>query len=153
MMKHLGKVIAIMIFIAVAATTGDANFNRAMDAIRYRQAVMTLIGHHFGGMGQIVKEKQPYDNASFAEEAAVLEMLSKMPWDAFLFPESDRGKTKLKSNALKNKDEFMQSAKMFEDETAKLAADAKTADFKTIKGQFGATAKSCKDCHDKFKSK
>ncbi len=152
-MKHLGKVIAMMIFIAVAATAGYANFNKAKDAIRYRQAAMTLIGHHFGGMGQIVKEKQPYDKASFAEEAAVLEMLSKIPWDAFLFPESDRGKTKLKPKAFKNKDEFMQAAKMLEDETAKLAADARTGDFKTIKKQFGATAKSCKDCHGEFKSK
>ena len=152
-MKHLGKVIVIMVFIAVAASAGYAKFNKAKDAIRYRQAVMTLIAHHFGGMGQIVKEKQPYDKASFAEEAAVLEMLSKIPWDAFLFSDSDRGETKLKAKALKNKDEFMQSARKFEDETAKLYADAETGDFKAIKRQFGATAKSCKDCHDEFKSK
>ena len=37
-MKHLGKLIAMMIFIAVAATAGYADFNKAKDAIRYRQA-------------------------------------------------------------------------------------------------------------------
>ncbi len=85
-MKHLGKVIAIIIFMAVAATAVNAKFNKAQDAIRYRQAVMVLIGQHFGSMGQVVKGKQPYDQASFAEEAAVLEMLSKLPWDAFFVP-------------------------------------------------------------------
>ena len=152
-MKHLGKVIAIIIFMAVAATAVNAKFNKAQDAIRYRQAVMVLIGQHFGSMGQVVKGKQPYDQASFAEEAAVLEMLSKLPWDAFLYPESDRGKTKLKSKALKNKDDFMQAAQKLEDETAKLAADAKTGDLDPIKAQFGATAKTCKDCHGEFKSR
>ena len=152
-MKHLGKVIAIIIFVAVAATAVNAKFNKAEDAIRYRQAVMTLIGAHFGSMGQVVKGEQPYDQTSFAEEAAVLEMLAKLPWDAFSYPESDRGKTKLKSNALKNKDGFMQAARKLEDEAAKLAADAKTGDLGAIKAQFGATAGTCKGCHGEFKSK
>ena len=152
-MKHLGKVVAIIIFMAVAATAVNAKFNKAEDAIRYRQAVMTLIGQHFGSMGQVVKGEQPYDPTAFAADAAVLEMLAKMPWDAFLYPESDRGKTKLESKALKNKDDFMQAARKLEDETAKLAADAKTGDFDAIKGQFGATAKTCKGCHGEFKSK
>ena len=152
-MKHLGKVIATIIFMAVAATAVNAKFNKAQDAIRYRQAVMVLIGQHFGSMGQVVKGKQPYDQASFAEEAAVLEMLSKLPWDAFLYPESDRGKTKLKSKALKNKDDFMQAAQNLENETAKLTANAKTGDLDAIKAQFGAAAKTCKGCHGEFKSR
>ena len=152
-MKHLGKVIAIIIFIAVAATAVNAKFNKAEDAIRYRQAVMTLIGQHFGSMGQVVKGEEPYDQTAFAADATVLEMLSKMPWEAFLYPESDRGKTKLKSKALKNKDDFMQAAKKLEDETAKLAAAAKTGDLNTIKAQFGATANTCKGCHGEFRSR
>ena len=152
-MKHLGKVSAIIIFMAVAATAVSAKFNKAEDAIRYRQAVMTLIGAHFGSMGQVVKGEQPYNQPSFAKDATVLEMLAKMPWEAFMYPESDRGKTKLKSKALKNKDNFMQAAQKLEEGTAKLAADAKTGDLDAIKAQFGATAKACKDCHSEFKSK
>jgi cytochrome c556 len=151
-MKHSVKVITIIIFMAVAATAVNATFNKAQDAIRYRQAVMTLIGQHFGSMGQVVKGKQPYNQTSFAAEAAVFEMLSKMPWDAFLYPESDRGKTKLKSKALKNKDDFMLAARKFEDETAKLATAAKTGDLNAIKAQFGAAANTCKGCHSEFKS-
>ena len=152
-MKHLAKVIAIIIFMAVAATAVNAKFNKAEDAIRYRQAVMTLIGAHFGSMGQVVKGEQPYNQPSFSADATVLEMLSKMPWDAFLYPESDRGKTKLESKALKNKDDFMQAARKLEDETAKLGADAKTGVLDTIKAQFGTTAQTCKGCHSEFKSK
>ena len=152
-MKHPAKVVAIIIFMVVAATAVNATFNKAQDAIRYRQAVMTLIGQHFGSMGQVVKGEQAHNQTSFAAEATVLEMLSKMPWDAFLYPESDRGKTKLKSKALKNKDDFMQAAQKFEDETTKLAAAAKTGDLNAIKAQFGAAANTCKGCHSDFKSK
>ena len=151
-MKHLGNAIAILVILAVAATAVNAKFNKAQDAIRYRQAVMVLIGQHFGTMGQVVKGKQPYNQTSFSEEAAVVEMLSKMPWDAFMYPKSDRGKTKLKSKALENKDDFMQAARMFENEAAMLAANAKSGNLSTIKAQFGATAKTCKNCHDGFKS-
>ena len=152
-MKHLGTVIAFLIVIAVGATAVNAKFNKAKDAIRYRQAVMVLVGQHFGSMGQVVKGKQPYNQTSFAEDAAVLEMLSKLPWDAFLYPESDRGQTKMKSMALKNKDDFTQAARKLETETAKLATDAKTGDFNAVKAQFGATAQTCKGCHSEFKSK
>ncbi len=152
-MKHPGKVIAIIIFMTVAVSAVNATFNKAQDAIRYRQAVMTLIGQHFGSMGQVVKGEQPYNQTSFAEEATVLEMLSKMPWGAFSYPESDRGETKLKSKALKNKDDFMQAARKFEDETLKLVAAAKTGDLSAIKAQFGAAANTCKGCHGEFKSK
>ena len=152
-MNHLGKGIAAMIVIAVAATAVNAKFNKTQDAIRYRQAVMVLVGQHFGSMGQVVKGKQPYNQTSFAEEAAILEMLSKLPWDAFLYPASDRGKTKLNSKALKNTDDFLQAARKLENETAKLAANAKTGDLEAIKVQFGAAAKTCKGCHGEFKSK
>ena len=54
---------------------------------------------------------------------------------------------------LADPDDFMQAARKFENETAKLAADAKTGDLDAIKAQFGATAKACKDCHGEFKSK
>jgi cytochrome c556 len=104
-------------------------------------------------MGQVVKGDQPYDQTAFTEEAAVLEMLSKLPWDAFMYPKSDSGNTKLKSEALKNQDDFMQAARTFENEAAKLAADAKTGDLNAIKAQFGATANTCKGCHSEFKSR
>lgn len=152
-MKHLGKVIAIIVILAAVTTVVHAKFNKAQEAIRYRQAVMFLISQHFGSMGAVVKGKQPYDQTAFAEEAAIVNMLSRMPWDAFLYPESDRGQTKLKSNALDNQDDFMQAARKMEDETAKLAADAQNGGLSAIKARFGSVAKTCKSCHSEFKSK
>jgi cytochrome c556 len=46
----------------------------------------------------------------------------------------------------------MQAARKFEDETAKLAAAAKTGDLNAIKAQFGPAANTCKGCHSEFKS-
>ena len=152
-MKYPWKFIATIFIIAMVAPGVYAKFNRAEDAIRYRQAVMFLISQHFGHMGEVVRERQPYDQSAFAQESAVVETLSKMPWEAFLYPESDRGQTKLNPKALINQDDFMQAAQKMETETAKLAADAKTGDLNIIKNQFGAVALTCKNCHVKFKSR
>ena len=152
-MKHLWKIAVSFIILAMIAPGVSAKFNRAEDAIRYRLAVMFLISQHFGRLVEVVKGRQPYDQSAFAQDSAVVETLSKMPWDAFLVPESDRGKTKLNSKALKNQDDFMQAARMLETETAKLAADAKSGDLNIIKNQFGAVAATCKNCHAKFKSR
>jgi cytochrome c556 len=152
-MNNLLKITAVILVLAAASTAGYAMFSRAEDAIRYRKAVMLLIGQHFGHMGAVVKGQKPYDKDAFARETAILKTLSNMPWEAFAYPESDRGQTNLKSNALKNKDDFMKSARNMETEVEKLVADAQTGDLNSLKKQFGAAAMTCKDCHEKFKSR
>jgi cytochrome c556 len=82
-----------------------------------------------------------------------MEMLSTLPWEAFMTPGSDKGKTKLKSTALREKDKFMAKAKTFETEIQKLVKVSSGDDFNAIKAQFGEVAKSCKSCHQDYRSR
>jgi cytochrome c556 len=150
-MKKMAKVLIVLTLILGFLGVAYAQFAKPEDAIQYRQSVMFLIGQHFGRMAAVVKGQSPYDKAVFEQNAALVDTLATLPWEAFMVPGTDKGKTGLKSSAFKEKDKFMQDAKKMEAETAKLAATAQTGNMDAIKAQLGETAKSCKSCHDDFR--
>ena len=152
-MKGIWQIVVCFAIVATIIGAAYAQFARTDDAIKYRQAVMFLIGQHVGRMAAVVKGKQPYNREDFLQNAALVETLSKLPWDAFLVPGSDKGDTKMRSEALRDQDKFRQSAQNMEIEVAKLVSAARSGDFNVIKAQFGAVGKSCKECHEQFRSR
>ena len=152
-MKGMWKIVVCFAIVAGIVGTAYAQFARTDDAIKYRQAVMFLIGQHMGRMAAVVKGKQPHNREDFAQNAALVETLAKLSWDAFLVAGSDKGDTKMKSEALNNQNKFKQAAQNTETEVAKLVSAAKSGDFNSIRAQFGAVGKSCKNCHEQFRSR
>jgi cytochrome c556 len=150
-MKKMTKVLIVLTLMTGFLGVAYAQFAKPEDAIQYRQSVMFLIGQHFGRMAAVVKGQSPYDKAAFEQNAAIVDTLAPLSWEAFMVPGTDKGKTDLKSSAFKEKDTFMQDAKKMEAEVAKLAGTAETGDLDAIKVQFGETGKSCKSCHDNFR--
>lgn len=67
-----------------------------------------------GRMGAVVKGDQPYRREEFEQNAALVETLSKLPWEAFMMPGTDKGATKMKSEALKAPAEFKDRAQHME---------------------------------------
>jgi len=153
MMKKLFKLLFITIVGLLFFGLAYGQFAKPEAAIMYRQSVMTINGYLTGQMGAMVTGKKPYEKQAFSHDAAVVEMLSTLPWEAFMTPGSDKGKTKLKSTAFKEKDKFLAKAKTFETESRKLVKAAAGDDFNAIKAQFGEVAKSCKSCHDAYRSR
>jgi len=148
-MNQIIKTISVLLIFSVLVGAAYAQFAKPEDAIKYRKAVMTIIVQHFGRMGAMVKGKIHYNQEAFANNAAVIEKVSVLPWEAFLTPGSDKGKTTMKSSVLKNSADFTALAQTFEMEVGKLFAAAKKGDFDAAKAQFGAVAGSCKACHSK----
>lgn len=148
-MKALLKTVAVLVIFGILIGAALAQFSKPEDAIKYRQSVMFVIGQHFGRLGAMVKGEQPYDQMAFESNTAVIEALSGLPWEAFLVPGSDRGKTTMKSSVLKDPDGLKSLSQQFQFEVGKLSAAAKGNDLDTIKAQFGAVAQSCKNCHGK----
>lgn len=130
----------------------NAQFAKPENAIEYRQSAMVLIGHHFGQIGAVVQGKKPFDPKEVAQNAAIVDTLAKLPLDAFLTPGAEKGKTHLKPSALKDKAAFTAAFNACSTETAKLAQAAAGGDLETIKTQFGAVGKTCKGCHEKYRS-
>ena len=152
-MKKLVKLSICLIFVAVAVGAAYAQFAKPEDAIKYRKSVMFLIAQHFGRMGAVVKGKVPHDQEAFTRNAMVMEALSHMPWEASMVPGTDKGDTTLSAAAFAKQNEFKASAQAFEAGTAELVSVSQSGDLSAIKAQFGEVAKSCKGCHEKFRTK
>lgn len=152
-MKTVLKILVCLALIAVALSGAYAQFATPEDAIKYRQAVMFLMAKHFGRMGEVVKGQRPYDRQEFGRNAAVFETLSQLPWEAFMVPGTDKGKTGLKSAAFEKQAEFKEAAHRMEIETTKLVRASNSGDLNAIKAQFGEVGKSCGACHKKFRTK
>ncbi|OOZ37599.1 c-type cytochrome [Solemya velesiana gill symbiont] len=120
-------------------------------AVEYRQAVMTTYGWNFKPMGAMVNNKAPYDAEKFKHHAtdlaaaAHLDLLSGFPED------SEHEESDVKSEIWLNWENFEQKYRNFQEKAAALNAAADSADLDKIRPTFGATAKTCKDCHKAFR--
>jgi len=142
-----------IVFLVLALSFGIAlaQFAKTEDAIKYRKSVMQVIKKHFGSMAGVVKGKTTYDQAAFLEDAKVVAMLSKLPWEASMVPGSTEGETTLNKKALKDKEGFMDVANRFQNHSSELAAAAESRNMGKIKKQFGATAQTCGSCHKSYR--
>lgn len=122
------------------------------ESIKLRQSAMKLVGYNFGSIGAMVNDKKPYNKDEAIRNAANLESLSTQPFEFFVAG-TDKGETKAKSDIWKETDKFKAAAEKFQAESTKLAQVSKSGDVAALKTQFGATAQSCKGCHDNYREK
>jgi cytochrome c556 len=150
-MKRMLTSLALAALIAVPLAA-QAQFAKVEDAVKYRQSALTVMGTHFGRIGTVVKGEQPYDKVAVESGAALVEMISRLPWSAFP-PGSDTANSKAKPEIWKEQDKFKAASEKMQAEASKLSAAAKSGDLGAIKTAFSATAQSCKACHDDFRKK
>jgi cytochrome c556 len=143
--------------VATLATTLPAAaqpplFQKPEDAIKYRKAAFTLMGNHMGRLGAMAQGKAPFDAKAAADNAAVLEAISKLPYVAFL-EGTDKGDTKAKPDIWKNWDKFRTAALKMQDEVTKLSAAARAPGLtvEQLKAAVGAAGGTCKGCHDDYR--
>jgi cytochrome c556 len=136
-----------------AAAPASAQFAKAEDAIKYRQGALFVMGQHFGRIGAMVNGRAPYDAAAAAANADVVAAMAKLPWAGFMDGSDKGAPTKAKEDIWLEPAKFKGHADKLVAETAKLQAAAKTNNLDNLKAAFGATANSCKACHDDFRNK
>jgi cytochrome c556 len=137
---------------AVAVVPAHAQFSKPERAVEYRQAAFTLMNNHMGRISQVVQGKTPYDKDAVVRSAELIEVIGKLPYEAFT-PGSDLLESKAKPSIWKEEAKFKQLAADMQSETVKLTAAAKTGNLDNIRTQFRATAKSCDACHDAYREK
>lgn len=147
------KVMICGVVLVAMGALAYAGFAKPEDAIRYRKAVMTVIGQHFGSLAAVVKGQVPYHKEEVEHNAMVIRTMAELPWDAVMIPGSDTGDTTLKASAMQEKDEFMSVARKFEGATQKLFDTANKGDLDAVKTQFGDVAGMCKTCHSTYRKK
>lgn len=150
-MKHL--VLALTATAAcLTALPAAAQFQKAEDAIKYRQAAMTLMSAHFGRVAAMAQGKVPFDAKAAAENAALAQTMSTLPFEAY-GPGTDAGRpTRAKAEIWTDAAGFKKADETMEKAMVKLAEAAKSGSLDAIKGTVGDVGKACKGCHDDYRS-
>jgi len=139
--------------VAALATPALAQFAKPEDAIKYRQSALTVMAAHFGRLGAMANGKVPFDAKQAAENAAIVESISKLPWAAFGEGTDKGGNTHALPEVWKETAKFKEASDKLVAETTKLNAAAKVGTLDSLKAAFGNTAGACKGCHDNFRAK
>lgn len=148
---------AISILVVAAATIGfsgvaSAQFAKPEDAVKYRKNALFVMQQHYARIGAMASGRAPFDAKVAADNAAVAESMSKLPWAAF-GEGTDKGDTKALPEIWKEQAKFKAAADKMQGEMSKLAAAAKTGNLDSIKTAFQSTSGTCKACHDDFRGK
>lgn len=134
---------------AAVSLPAAAQFAKPEDAIKYRQSALFVMGQHFSRVGAMANGRIPYDAAAASANAEIVAEMARLPWTAFgAGTEGGKGKPEVWKEAVK----FKEHQDKMVAETGKLVLAAKAGTIEALKAQFGATASSCKACHDSFRN-
>jgi cytochrome c556 len=147
------KLLSILTLACAGATLSVpalAQFQKPEDAVKYRKAAFTVMGAHFGRIGAMANGRVPFDAKVAADNAALVETMSKLPWVAF-GEGTDKGDTRAKPAIWSEQVKFKEGADKMQAELVKLTAATKTGSLDAVKSAFGAAGQTCKACHDAYR--
>ena len=150
-MKHL--IVTVTLLLAGISMPAYAQFAKAEDAIKYRQSALFVMGQHFTRLAGMAQGKIPFDAKTAADNAAVVESMSKLPWAGFGEGTNQGGNTKAKPEVWSDNAKFKEAADKMMAEVVKLNTAAKTGKLDDLKSAVSATGGTCKNCHDNFRNK
>jgi cytochrome c556 len=141
---------AAMLLGLATALPAAAQFAKPEDAIKYRKAVFTVMGTHFGRVAAMANGRAPFDAKVAADSAELATSMSKLPFVAFI-PGTDKGDTRAKAEIWTDGDKVKGLAEKMQEEMVKFNVAAKGGNIDTIKAAAGEVGKACKACHDNYR--
>lgn len=102
-------------------------------------------------MGLVARDRRDYVKAEFVEQAQALKELSPQPW-VYFSPDGNYAPSRAKPEIWQQPDAFKASKDRYLAAVDKLAQVAGSADLPTISAAVDEVQKSCKNCHDQFRS-
>jgi cytochrome c556 len=123
--------------------------------VKQRQAAMTLQGKYAGPLGAMAAGKAPYNADTVVFNAAMLDALSRMPWDGFA--ESTKDLKDVKTAALpaiwSEPAKFKAAQDNFQNAVQALVKVSRGGDEAAVKAAIGTVGKACGACHQDFRQK
>jgi cytochrome c556 len=137
---------------ALTSLSANAQFQKPEDAIKYRQSALTVMATHLGRVGAMAQGRVPFDAKAATDNAAIVVVMSKLPWAAF-GEGTDKGlPTRAKPEVWKDAARFKDLQGKMQAEAEKFEAAAKTGSLDTIKAAAGQLGAACKACHDDYRA-
>lgn len=139
--------LAVLICLVFTSAIVQAQEDEAF--IQYRQKVMTSNGANMGAIGDILKNKLPYQS-HIAVHALEIQRMSTVVPDAFK-KNIAAGKTDAKPEIWKEWDKFTDAANAMGVEAAELAKVAQNGNMEAIGAQVKKLGETCGNCHKPYR--
>jgi cytochrome c556 len=122
--------------------------------VKQRQAAMTLQGKYFGPLAGMAQGKIPYNADTVAMNAALLDALSRMPWDGFAPASKDAAVKNAALPAIWSEPaKFKEAQDTFQNAVQALVKVSRSGDEAAQKAAIGGVGKACGGCHQNFREK
>lgn len=136
---------------AAFALPAAAQFARAEEAVKYRQATWSVLNQHFTRIGAMTRGRQPFDGRVAQRDAEVVAALARLPSAAF-GPGTDLPGDHARPEIWTESQRFRELGDRLVADATRLLGAARTQDLDQIKAAYGAAANTCKECHDAYRS-
>ena len=115
---------------------------------------MTLQGKYFGPLAGMAQGKVPYNADTVAFNAAMLDALSRMPWDGFAAASKDATvKTAALPAIWSEPAKFQEAQDNFHKAVENLVSVSRGGNEAAQKAAIGGVGKTCGGCHQNFREK
>ena len=145
--RNLCRCLVVLVCLVFAVVVAQAQDNDAF--IQYRQKVMTSNSANMGAIGDILKNKLPYQKHILVH-AQEIQRMSTVIAEAFK-KEVTAGKTDAKPEIWKEWDKFTASADAMGREAAELATVAQAGNMEAIGAQVKKLSDACGSCHKPYR--
>jgi cytochrome c556 len=146
---------SVTVTAALAQDAAQSPEQQAQAAVDTRQGLQKVMGFEMAPLGNMLKNKQPFDAAVIAKNAANIAALASMQPDIFA-PDTRKFnlKTKAREGIWTNKADFDAKSNDLVKAANEAAMVAKSGgDKDALKKSLLAIGKGCAGCHDNFRDK
>jgi len=151
-MKLVTFATIVSLVAGLLATGGALAQAKPETLVKQRQAAMTLQGKYYYPIRAMAQGRIPYDAATVTRNVALLDALSKMPWDGFNASTKDVKSGTLPA-AYSDAAKFKEGSERLMADVAKLVAATKGGDDAAVKAQILVVDKTCNGCHEDFRER
>lgn len=116
-----------------------------------RQAIFKKFTKSLEPLGMVARDRQDYVRVEFMANAQALQELSTQPW-AYFTADGNYPPTRAKPEVWSQAMQFKQAQDTYLAAVDQLVKVSGSNEMPTIRASVDAVQKSCKSCHDKFRS-
>lgn len=135
----------------LGACSDQAKDTHPQQLVSKRQALFKKFTKTLEPMGLVARERKDYDKGEFQTNALALQELSSQPWA--LFPtDGNYPPTRAKPEVWQKPADFKQAQDRYQSAVDQLVKVSASADMPAIRTAVNEVEKSCKSCHDSFRT-
>lgn len=145
------SLVAIAAAFVLTACNDVPKDNHPGQPVTKRKAVFKQIMRTLEPMGMVARDRKDYDKQEFLTSAQELKQLATQPWIYFT-ADSNYPPTRAKAEVWQKPAEFRQAQDKLRSTVDQLAKAAESGNLDIIRPAVNDVEKSCKACHEQFRS-